>query len=272
MSGTVYLVGAGPGDPGLITVRGRDLLRRADVIAHDRLVSEAVLAEAPPGAELVFVGKSRGCHAMPQAAIGALLVDRARRGLEVVRLKGGDPFVFGRGGEEIEALAAAGIPFEIVPGVSSALAAPAAAGISLTRRGVSASFAVVSGHDEDAALAWASLASAVDTLVILMGVKGLARVAALVVEQGRSADTPVAVIGRATTPHQRVVTGTLADIAGRAAAVESPAVVVVGPVVDLARRARAAEPVPALAGSDGFDAEDSGVQDLGAQDFGRTVR
>lgn len=271
MTGTVYLVGAGPGDPGLITVRGCDLLRRADVIAYDRLVSEEVLAEATPRAELVSVGKTRGCHAMPQAEIGALLVDRARRGLEVVRLKGGDPFVFGRGGEEIEALAAAGIPFQIVPGVSSALAAPAAAGIPLTRRGVSASFAVVSGHDEDAALAWAPRASAVDTLVILMGVKSLAWMAALVVEQGRSADTPVAVISRATTRHQRVVIGTLKDIAARAAAVEAPAVVVIGAVVDLARRVSGGELVPAAA-SDGLDAEDFSVQNLGAQDLGGTAR
>ena len=235
--GTVYLVGAGPGDPRLITVRGIELLRRADVVAYDRLVSEALIAEAPRWAELVFVGKARGNHCMPQREISALLIDAAQRGLDVVRLKGGDPFVFGRGGEEALALASAGIPFEIVPGVSSALAAPAAAGIPLTHRGLASSFAVVTGHDGASGHTrpqWAKLAAAVDTLVLLMAVGNLERLSATLVAHGRPASTPVAVIRWGTTPEQEVVYGTLADIPERAARVEPPAVVVIGKVVNLA--------------------------------------
>jgi uroporphyrin-III C-methyltransferase len=234
---TVYLVGAGPGDPRLITVRGLELLRRADFIAYDRLVSEELLAEAPPWAKLVFVGKAPGNHCIPQREISALLIDAARRGLAVVRLKGGDPFVFGRGGEEAIALAAAGIPFEIVPGVSSALAVPAVAGIPLTHRGLASSFAVVTGHDEASRgtpTRWEELASAVDTLVLLMAVASLERVTAALVAHGRPTTTPVAVIRLGTTPQQEVVCGTLADIAERAAGIEPPAVVVIGKVVGLA--------------------------------------
>ncbi len=234
---TVYLVGAGPGDPHLITVRGLDLLRRADFVAYDRLVSEELLAAAPPWAELVFVGKAPGHQCIPQREITALLIDAARRGLVVVRLKGGDPFVFGRGGEEALALAAAGVPFEIVPGVSSALAVPAAAGIPLTHRGLASSFAVVSGHDEAPGpirTRWEKLAAAVDTLVLLMAVANLERLTTALVAPGRPATTPVAVIRCGTTPQQEVVRGTLADIAERAAGVEPPAVVVIGKVVDLA--------------------------------------
>jgi len=170
--GVVALVGAGPGDPGLMTVRGLALLRRAEVVIYDRLVDPRLLAEAPR-ARRVFAGKASGDHALPQERINALLVMHARRGRRVVRLKGGDPFVFGRGGEEAEALAAAGVPFEIVPGVSAAVAAPAYAGIPLTHRGVASSFAVVTGHEgcgkTRAGVDWARLATAVDTLVVLMG-------------------------------------------------------------------------------------------------------
>jgi uroporphyrin-III C-methyltransferase len=246
MTGTVYLVGAGPGDPRLITVRGLELLRRADLVAYDRLVSQELVAEAPSWAEVVFVGKASGNHCMPQDQISALLVDGARRGLDVVRLKGGDPFVFGRGGEEALTLAAAGIPFEVVPGVSSALAVPAAAGIPLTHRGLASSFAVVTGHDEGARgseLPWEKLASGVDTLVLLMAVGNLRRLAATVVEHGRPASTPVAVIRCGTTPEQEVVLGTLATIADRAARLAPPAVVVIGSVVNLAGAMAAAPAV-----------------------------
>lgn len=232
---TVHLVGAGPGDPRLITVRGLQLLRQADFVAYDRLVSEELLVEAPAWAELVFVGKASGNHCMPQREISLLLIDAARRGLNVVRLKGGDPFVFGRGGEEALALAAAGIPFEIVPGVSSALAVPAAAGIPLTHRGIASSFAVVTGHDEAAGgTRWEKLASAVDTLVLLMAVANLERLTTTLVAHGRPVTTPVAVIRWGTTPQQEIVCGTLADIAERAAGIEPPAVVVIGKVVSLA--------------------------------------
>jgi uroporphyrin-III C-methyltransferase len=233
--GTVRLVGAGPGDPRLITVRGLELLRRADVVVHDRLVDGALLDEASPHAERIFVGKRRGCHAASQDAINAVLVDRARAGLEVVRLKGGDPFVFGRGGEEAAALAAAGVPLEIVPGVSSVLAAPAAAGIPVTHRGVASSFTVLSGHDPAAGPAWTRAAAGGDTLVLLMGLETLPVIARRLIASGRPADTPAAVIGSATTAEQVVVVGRLADIAVRARGVPSPAVVVVGEVVRLGR-------------------------------------
>jgi uroporphyrin-III C-methyltransferase len=248
VTGIVHLVGAGPGAPGLITVRGLELIRHTDVVVYDRLVSPELIAEVPPRAEVLFVGKRPGRHDVPQEETNALLIDRARRGLDVVRLKGGDPFVFGRGGEEAEALAAAGIPFEIVPGVSSALAAPAAAGIPLTRRGIASSFAVATGHPAEPAGAvatghpagpeggvdWDRLAPAVDTLVLLMAVGNLRGVCARMIEAGRAADTPAAVIRSATTPEQEVVVGTLADLADRAARLRPPAVVVVGPVVSAA--------------------------------------
>src|ERR671910_1151440 len=168
--GTVYLVGAGPGDPGLLTVRGLELLRRAQVIVFDQLINPVLLEEASAGAVRIFAGKRAGRHCIAQSEINRSLIDHARLGYEVVRLKGGDPFVFGRGGEEAEALAEAGVPFEIVPGVSSAVAVPAYAGIPLTHRNYSSSFAVVTGHKaqkQQAAVEWAELAAAVDTLVIL---------------------------------------------------------------------------------------------------------
>ena len=239
MSGSVALVGAGPGDPGLMTVRGLAALRRADVVVYDRLIAARLLDEAPACALRVFVGKASGAHTLPQAEINALLIAHARRGRRVVRLKGGDPFVFGRGGEEAEALAAAGIPFEVVPGVSAAVAAPAAAGIPVTHRAVASSFAVVTGHERDDAGAgrvnWARLATAVDTLVILMGLEHLSRIATALLDAGRAGGTPVALVERGTTSSQRVVVGRLDSIAAlaEAAAVRSPAVIVVGEVVAL---------------------------------------
>jgi uroporphyrinogen III methyltransferase / synthase len=239
--GTVALVGAGPGDPGLITVRGLELLRRAQVVVYDRLVHPSLLAEAPR-ARRVFAGKASGRHTLPQEQINALLIMHARRGRRVVRLKGGDPFVFGRGGEEADALARAGIPFEVVPGVSSAVAVPAYAGIPLTHRGVASSFAVVTGHEEackrESSVDWARLARSVDTLVVLMGVKALPGIAAELIAHGRPASTPVALVRWGTTDVQETVTGTLGDIAARAARarLEPPVVIVIGDVVALRAR------------------------------------
>lgn len=240
--GTVALVGAGPGDPALLTLRGRRLLRRADVVVYDRLVDRRLLELAPPAALRIFAGKASGVHTLPQGEINALLVAHARQGRRVVRLKGGDPFVFGRGGEEAEALAAASIAFEVVPGVSAAVAVPAAAGIPLTHRGVSSSFAVVTGHEDGGKGAptvdWARLATAVDTIVVLMGVGGLGKMAQRLIRHGRRADTPVALIRSGTTHEQQTITGTLADIAARAARarLEPPVVIVIGDVVSLRRR------------------------------------
>jgi uroporphyrinogen III methyltransferase / synthase len=236
----VYLVGAGPGDPGLITVRGLALLRRADVVVYDQLASPELLKEAPAGAELLYVGKKAGAHAVPQGGINELLVQRARAGLTVVRLKGGDPFVFGRGGEEAEELAAAGIPFEVVPGVTSAVAVPAYAGIPVTHRRYTTLVTFITGHEdptkEASTIPWAALGQNPGTLVFLMGVKNLGENCRRLIDAGRVAATPAAVIQSGTTLTQRTVVGTLADIAQRAreADIKPPAVLVVGGVVDLA--------------------------------------
>ena len=236
-TGKVFLVGAGPGDPGLMTVRGLELLRKADVVVYDRLVNWSLLEEAPVDTIRIFVGKSSGSHSLPQEEINGLLAQYARRGQQVVRLKGGDPFVFGRGGEEAEALARAGVMFEIVPGVSSALAAPAYAGIPLTDRRFSSSFAVVTGHEDTckrrSTVHWERLATAVDTIVVLMGLKALPQIIEKLVAHGRSPETPVALIRWGTTDIQETVTGTLADITGKAASLEPPVVVVIGDVVML---------------------------------------
>jgi len=235
--GTVYLVGAGPGDPKLITVRGLELLRRADVVVYDRLVSHALLDEAPADAELVYAGKAPGSHCMPQEGINALLVREARLGKTVVRLKGGDPFVFGRGAEEALACAEAGVPWEVVPGVSSIVGVTGRASIPLTTRGYGGSFAVATAHraaDGSDPLDWAALAR-MDTLVVLMGVERLAEVVRQLGANGRPPDTPIALIENGTLPNERVVVGTLADIVGEAEReqVRSPAVIVIGEVVRL---------------------------------------
>jgi uroporphyrin-III C-methyltransferase len=234
------LVGAGPGDPGLLTVRGLALVRAADVIVHDRLIDGRLLDEARADAVFVDAGKRRGHHELTQAQINATLVWHARSGRRVVRLKGGDPFVFGRGGEEAQALAEAGIPFEIVPGVSSAIAAPAAAGIPVTHRRLASSFAVVTATESEDGqpVRWAALAGAVDTLVVLMGVSRLRHVVRALRAAGRPADTPVAVGARATTADQQAVTGTLATIATivDAAGIDAPAVIVIGDVVRIGER------------------------------------
>ena len=235
--GRVILVGAGPGDPELITVRGLRWLRCADVVVHDQLVSPALLDEAPASAVRIHAGKSAGRHRLPQSAITALVIHHALAGRVVVRLKGGDPFVFGRGGEEALACRQAGIEVEVVPGVSSSIAAPAAAGIPVTHRGLSSSFAVVTGHEDPvklgAAVDWGRLATAVDTVIILMGVAALPTIAARLIAGGRDPRTPAAVIRWGTAEEQHVITGTVADIAERAAAVTAPGVIVIGDVVAL---------------------------------------
>ncbi len=236
MTGTVYLVGVGPGDPGLLTLRGAELLRGADVVVYDRLVSGELLDFAPPWAELVYAGKAPAQAAIDQGSINALLVDRAREGKVVVRLKGGDPFVFGRGGEEALACAAAGVPFEVVPGVTSAVAAPAFAGIPVTHRGIAASVAVVTasgaaGTDVDLEPA----ARSADTLVVLMAAGRLRAVCDALMRSGRATTEPAALIQWASTKNQRTLTAPLGDIAAAAqeAKMGAPATLVVGKVVEL---------------------------------------
>lgn len=258
-TGKVYLVGAGPGDPGLMTVRGMELLRDAEAVIYDRLVNPILLEEAPPDAQRIFVGKLAGFHQLPQEQINAILIAQARSGRRVVRLKGGDPFVFGRGGEEAEALREAGIAFAVVPGVSSAVAVPAYAGIPLTHRKLSSSFAVLTGHEACKAapsVDWSKLANAVDTLVVLMGLKSIPQIVAKLVAHGRSPETPVALIRWGTTQEQETVIGTLADIVDKAAVLEPPVVAVIGAVVTLADRLhwfaasyRPEEPRPSFYGS-----------------------
>ena len=229
--GKVYLVGAGPGDPDLLTVKALRVLRAAEVVLYDRLVAPEILAEAGPDAILIYAGKHGGEQDLVQPWIVEQMVGHARGGRTVVRLKGGDPCVFGRGGEEWQALAEEGIEVEIVPGVSSAIAVPEAAGIPLTFRGVARSFAVVTGqnrHGEETK--WADFA-AVDTLVILMGVGPRAEIAAALLDAGREATEPAAFIERGTTPEERVVVTTLGEVAAGATTVEAPAVFVVGEVV-----------------------------------------
>lgn len=237
--GKVYLVGAGPGDPDLITVKGMRLIREADVILYDRLVNDSLLSYAKPKAERVYCGKLPHAHPLKQEAINHLLVNYARRHRTVVRLKGGDPFIFGRGGEEAAFLAEKNIAFEIVPGVTAGIAAPAYAGIPATHRNVSGSVAFVAGHRKsDQDLDWSKLATAVDTLAIYMGVANLPHIASKLIAHGRPASTPVALIEWGTTAAQRTVTGTLADIVETAEAnrIKSPAMIVVGEVVRLRDR------------------------------------
>ncbi len=237
--GKAYIVGAGPGDPGLITVKGLEALRLADVVVYDRLINPYLLSQSPAGAEWVYAGKAPGGGSMEQEEIDRLLVDRTREGKTVVRLKGGDPFIYARGGEEGAALASNGLEFEIVPGVTSATAVPAYAGIPLTHRGLSSSFAVITGREDTTSewsrVAWDRLATGTGTLVIMMGIESLAETMTTLRGNGVAADTPVAVIEWGTDPRQRTVTGTLADIAEHVdeAKVGAPSIVVVGQVVRL---------------------------------------
>ncbi|MGH2755429.1 MAG: uroporphyrinogen-III C-methyltransferase [Actinomycetota bacterium] len=237
--GRVALVGAGPGDPGLLTLKGRDLLVTADAVVYDRLAHPDLLDLAPPEAERIFIGKAYGRHVLEQEELNHLLIFLAAQGKRVVRLKGGDPFVYGRGGEEAEALAAAGIPFEIVPGVSSAVAAPAYAGIPITDRRYASSVAFVTGHldpaDPDNPVDWAGLGRSVDTLVIFMGLRQAGAIASFLVDAGRAPGTPVAVIEWGTYEEQRSLVSSLDNLAGdlAVAGFGSPSIIVVGEVVRL---------------------------------------
>ncbi|CAO5178422.1 S-adenosyl-L-methionine-dependent uroporphyrinogen III methyltransferase [Frankia sp. AiPs1] len=255
IGGWVALVGGGPGRADLITVRGLRLLQIADVVVVDRLAPRELLTETRPGTEIIDAGKAPHGHNLTQDEINAVLVDRASRGFGVVRLKGGDPFVFGRGGEEALACAAAGLPCEIVPGVTSAVAVPALAGIPVTHRGVTQDVTIVSGHVDPShpgsTIDWGALAAGPGTIVVLMGVAALAGVSRELLKRGRPADTPSAVIHAGGTPAETVVTGPLSDIARLAAdaGIASPAVIVLGEVVALRERlleghraARAAHP------------------------------
>ena len=241
--GCVYLVGAGPGDPGLLTARALELIASADVILYDRLIPTAALDGARADADVLFVGKEGGGPSVPQEETEALMLARAQAGLRVVRLKGGDPFVFGRGGEEALALREAGIPFEIVPGVTSGVAAAAYAGIPVTHRGRATAVALVTGHTraddpDESPLDWPALAAFPGTLVFYMGVRQLPQIAESLIAAGRPASEPVAIVERGTLPDQRTVTGTLEDIAQLALReeVRAPSITVVGPVVELAER------------------------------------
>jgi len=237
--GTVYLVGAGPGDVGLLTVRGAELLSRADVVVYDALVNADLLRLAPGGAEVIYGGKRSKDHAIPQNELNQLLVAKAKEGKTVVRLKGGDPYVFGRGGEEAEELAAAGVPFEVVPGISSIVAAPNYAGIPITHRDHCSSFTVITGHEdptkEASHLDWNQIARSPGTKVVLMGVERIGQIAESLVTHGMAASTPVAMIRWGTTGRQETIEGTLATIAGEVAEKKftAPAVTIIGDVVKL---------------------------------------
>jgi len=235
--GKVYLVGAGPGDAGLITVRGRECIQLAEVIVYDNLVNPSLLKHARPDAEIIFAGKTSKQHTLTQDEINALLVEKAREGKLVTRLKGGDPFVFGRGGEEAEELRKAGFQFEIVPGISSSIAAPAYAGIPVTHRGVATAFMVITGHEdptkEETQVDWAGVAKFFGTRVILMGVERIGTIAEELIRHGASPETPVAMVRWGTTGRQQTIQGTLATIAAVASKADfkPPAVTIVGEVV-----------------------------------------
>jgi len=238
-TGKVFLVGAGPGDLKLITIKGMQCIADADVIIYDRLVNPGLLNSAKPDAELIYAGKSPGSHALTQDEINLILVQQAQEGKNVVRLKGGDPFVFGRGGEEVEMLSEHGIPYEIVPGITSAIAAAEYAGIPLTHRSYASSFAVITGHEADvkdsSRISWDNIAEGADTLVFLMGMRNLPVIVEELIKHGRNENEHIALIHWGTTPEQKTLVGVLSNIVGKAETerFESPAVIVVGEVVTL---------------------------------------
>ena len=240
-SGKVYLVGAGPGDPQLLTIKAVRVLKEADVVIYDRLVGEEILCLAPESAEMIYVGKQTGKHEFPQNKITELIIEKAQSGGKIVRLKGGDPFIFGRGGEEAEVLIEKGIKFEVVPGVSSAVVAPAYAGIPLTHRDYAASVAIITGHragDAEKPIDWVKIANAVDTMVILMGVESLNGIVDKLLKGGVSAGKPVAIVESGTYPKQRTLIATLGTITKKAEAekIKPPAVIVIGEVANLGRK------------------------------------
>lgn len=237
--GIVYLVGAGPGDPGLITVKGLECIKKAEVLVYDRLAAKRLLSYAPKNCEMIYVGKLPDRHTLRQEEINQLLVDKGLAGKIVTRLKGGDPYVYGRGGEEGELLRANGVPFEVVPGITSAIAVPAYAGIPVTHRDCTSSFAIITGHEDPnktaSSIAWDKIATGIGTLVFLMGVGNLSMIVKNLVDNGRAETTPVALIRWGTRPEQQVLTGTLADIVAKVAEAgfTSPAIIIVGEVVKL---------------------------------------
>lgn len=240
----IYLIGAGPGDPKLLTIRGAEALAHADVVVYDRLVHPAILKHAKPGAEMIYVGKASSEHTMKQEDINRLLVEKAKEGKTVARLKGGDPFVFGRGGEEAEALASEGIEFEIIPGVTSAIAVPAYAGIPVTHRKLCSTLGIITGHEDPAktesSIKWNKISTGIDTLIFLMGVENLPHIVSELVKNGRPKNTPIALIRWGTRAQQETVVGTLETIVGlvEKAGFTSPAVTVVGDVVNLREKLR----------------------------------
>ena len=248
--GKVYLIGAGPGDPGLITVKGLACLEKADVVVYDYLAGEKLLGRAREGAERIYVGKKGGDHTLPQDQITSLLLAKASEGKTVARLKGGDPFIFGRGGEEAEELARAGIPFEIVPGVTSAIAAPAYAGIPLTHRDFTSTVAFITGHEdptkEESKIDWEKISTGIGTLVFLMGMGNLSSIASELMRRGRSPETPVALVRWGTLPEQETLVGKLSDIAeaARSRNLKPPVIIVVGEVVGLRRKLNWFESLP----------------------------
>lgn len=237
--GIAYLIGAGPGDPDLITLKGRECLKKADIIVYDYLVNESLLSLAHTDAEIIYVGKKSGRHTMRQKDINNLLVESSRKGLTVARLKGGDPFIFGRGGEEAMELSKAGIKFEIVPGVTSAVAAPAYAGIPLTHRNFASTVCFITGHEdptkEESHINWNALTKSSGTLVFLMGIANLSKIVKKLTALGKSPNTPAAVVGNGTMPNQRTIVGTLANIDQKVkdADLGAPGIIVVGEVVNL---------------------------------------
>lgn len=240
--GKVYLVGAGPGDPQLLTIKAVKALKDADVVIYDRLgVSEEVLCLAPDSAERIFVGKRTGLHEIPQDQITNIIIEKAKQGGKIVRLKGGDPFIFGRGGEEAEALVAEGIEFEIIPGISSSVSAPMYAGIPLTHRDYAASVAIITGHragDAEKPVDWVKIANAVDTIVILMGVESLEGIVGKLLAGGISPEKPVAMVESGTLPQQRTLISTLGAVVKEAAEkqIKPPSVIVIGEVANLGRK------------------------------------
>jgi uroporphyrin-III C-methyltransferase len=239
MKGKVYLVGSGPGGTGLLTIRAKEIIEKAEVVLYDQLPGEEIISTLPAAAEKIDCGKYGSSHTLEQDEIEDIMVRQANEGKQVLRLKGGDPFVFGRGGEELEVLLAEGIPVEIVPGISSAVAVPAAVGIPLTHRKYASMVTILTGHEDpskgESALDWQLLARSRGTIVVLMGVKNLQKIAEMLLSNGKDPDTPVAIIERGLREDQRVTTGPLGTIAGlaRDAGVRPPAIIVIGDVVRL---------------------------------------
>ncbi|RLG97386.1 uroporphyrinogen-III C-methyltransferase [Candidatus Bathyarchaeota archaeon] len=244
MVGKVYIVGAGPGDPELITIKAARLIRSADVILYDRLVSEETIFLAKEGCELIYVGKHPGESSTTQERINEMLVEKAQEGGSIVRLKGGDPFLFGRGGEEAQVLSREGISYEVVPGITSAISVPAYAGIPVTQRHIASSVAFITGHEASTktkgTVEWERIAQSVDTLVVMMGIRNLGNIAERLINGGRDPKTPVAIIEKGTTKLQKTITGTLEtiEVKARIEGIKPPAITIIGKVVNLREELR----------------------------------